>query len=219
MLNVFIEHINDEIKDQIKIARRHRLKDIKLVCDENIRRTPSICNFKDVITLKGSTSGVNSYCWNVETSAVICIQNSFVLLTKLIDSNKLNCVILDSNTYPKDRKSFFLDAIHCDNLPNQFYNLPVFHTYADIINYGVEKGFVKSFCLEDKNSFQKTTIAPVQGQIVYKNLKTGYYWYLDNFHKDHYEVFDQTGKNHLGEADMNGNLFPNSADKNKHITL
>ncbi|MDR3188014.1 MAG: hypothetical protein LBT94_02360, partial [Prevotellaceae bacterium] len=28
-----------------------------------------------------------------------------------------------------------------------------------------------------------------QGQQVYQEIETGYYWYLDNFHKTHYEVF------------------------------
>lgn len=44
-------------------------------------------------------------------------------------------------------------------------------------------------------------------QQIYKEINTGYYWYLDYQHKEnkkHFEVFDSTGKLHLGEADMNG---------------
>lgn len=219
MLNVFIENLNEEIKNQIKIARQHRLKDIKFIYDDCIRKSPLIGNIKDAIPLKGSTSGINSYCWNIETSTVTCIQTSFVLLAQLIAKDNLSCVLLDNNRHPKGCKSFFLDANHYNDLPDKFYNLPVFGSYADIVNYGVERGLVKSFSLEDKKKFQKTNVPPQQGQSVYKEIGTGYYWYLDNFHKDHYEVFDSTGKHHLYEADLNGDRIPNSKDLTKHIDI
>lgn len=218
MLNVFVENINNTtIWDQLLIARQHRLKDIKLFFDESDRKSIKIKTWKDVESLKGSTSGINSYCWSIDKTEVFCDNDAFVLLVNHSDFK--NFVLLDDKTYPKGRKTLFLDASHRNDLPNSFYHLPVFSTYADIVNYGVEEGLIKSFCLEDKKFFCKTNISPEQGQAVYKELKTGYYWYLDNFHKDHYEVFDKTGKIHLGEADMNGNLLPNSADKNKHIKI
>ncbi|MBQ3619558.1 MAG: hypothetical protein II939_15545 [Bacteroidales bacterium] len=217
MLNVFVENINDAVREQLRIARQHRLKDIKLFFDENVRKSSEIKTWKDVESLKGSTSGINSYCWNIDKTEVFCDNDAFVLLVNHSDFK--NFVLLDDKTYPKGRKSLFLDASHCNDLPCRFYHFPVFSAYADIVNYGVEKGLVKSFCLDDKKTFCKTTIAPVQGQAVYQDLNTRYYWYLDNFHKDHYEVFDKTGKNHLGEADLSGKMRPNTVDKNKHITI
>jgi hypothetical protein len=71
--------------------------------------------------------------------------------------------------------------------------------------------------------FQKTTFQ-VQGKPIYKHLQTGQYWYIDNFHKQqqgnrHFEVFDASGKNHLGEADLNGNLDITKADNRKKLYL
>ena len=39
------------------------------------------------------------------------------------------------------------------------------------------------------------------------------------FHKTHYEVFDSTGKKHLGEADMDGNLDEDKSDTSKSAIL
>ena len=36
-------------------------------------------------------------------------------------------------------------------------------------------------------------------------INTGYYWYLDNQHKNHYEVFDRS-KKHIGTANMDGDI-------------
>jgi hypothetical protein len=44
-----------------------------------------------------------------------------------------------------------------------------------------------------------------QGQRVYRRITTNDYWYLDNLHKNHYEVFDSNRK-HVGEADLQGNI-------------
>ena len=56
---------------------------------------------------------------------------------------------------------------------------------------------------------------------IYKHKATGNYWYFDFNHKDnniHYEVFDDTGNNHLGEADVNGNINPNTSSSQKKIS-
>ena len=77
-----------------------------------------------------------------------------------------------------------------------------------------------SFSLKDKRRFQKcANIAPVQGSSVYKEIATGYYWYKDNFHRTHYEVFDSFGKKHLGEASLDGIIDKGKADKGKHSIL
>ncbi|MDX2303100.1 MAG: hypothetical protein NW226_09880 [Microscillaceae bacterium] len=62
---------------------------------------------------------------------------------------------------------------------------------------------------EDKHRFEKTK-RKVQGRSVFKEIRTGYYWYYDNFHRDfeskdlkkpvEIEVFDSQG-NHVGVAD------------------
>ncbi len=64
------------------------------------------------------------------------------------------------------------------------------------------RGIIHSFSLKDFKLFKKDGRV-VQGQSVYVQIATGYYWYLDNLHKDHYEVFDSKGR-HIGIASMDG---------------
>lgn len=66
------------------------------------------------------------------------------------------------------------------------------------------RGIACRFSLKDKSRFQKDGRI-VQGQNVYKELDTSYYWYLDNLHKNHYEVFDKN-EQHLGIANMDGDI-------------
>jgi hypothetical protein len=53
-------------------------------------------------------------------------------------------------------------------------------------------------------NFSKTNFVE-QGQPVYQEIATSYYWYLDNLHKNHYEVFNYNG-DHIGIADLNGEI-------------
>lgn len=56
----------------------------------------------------------------------------------------------------------------------------------------------------------------VKGAKVYQECDTEYYWYKDTFHHNHYEVFDRNG-NHLGEANLSGDLDTSKADPNKKL--
>jgi len=52
--------------------------------------------------------------------------------------------------------------------------------------------------------FRKTN-SQLQGQSIYQHNENGQYWYLDNFHKNHFEVFN-AHQEHIGVADLEGNL-------------
>ena len=58
--------------------------------------------------------------------------------------------------------------------------------------------------LENENRFVQTNQTR-QGQRVYKEFVTDYYWYLDNLHKSHYEVFNGN-EEHIGISDLQGNI-------------
>lgn len=75
--------------------------------------------------------------------------------------------------------------------------------YQNVLN---QRGITCQFSLKYNIQFQKTG-KTYQGQCIYKETRTGYYWYLDNFHRNHYEVFDSK-KQHLGIANMNGQIDP-----------
>lgn len=79
--------------------------------------------------------------------------------------------------------------------------------------------FLPQFTLKDPAFFIKTRKFK-KGAVIYKEIQTKHYWYKDTFHtgaSEHYEVFDFTGRTHLGEAEMNGMLDTSKADRSKHI--
>lgn len=80
--------------------------------------------------------------------------------------------------------------------------------YSNVLHH---KGIIYRFSLKDDTRFKKDGRI-VQGQNVYREIGTGYYWYLDNFHKNHYEVFDGSNQ-HIGTANMDGNI-----DRSKKVS-
>ena len=72
--------------------------------------------------------------------------------------------------------------------------------------------------IENECRFRKTNLFPQQGKPVYEEISMGRYWYLDNLHKNHYEVFDINGL-HIGEANLQGFVDHTKKDRNKTITL
>ena len=75
--------------------------------------------------------------------------------------------------------------------------------YSNVLH---QRGIIYRFSLKDGTRFQKDGRI-VQGQNVYREIDTGYYWYLDNLHKNHYEVFDRNGQ-HVGNANTDGVIDP-----------
>lgn len=66
-------------------------------------------------------------------------------------------------------------------------------------------------------NFERTKFVE-HGEPVYREKSTNHYWYWDNFHNYHYEVFDSKGK-HLGEANLDGELDTSKNDKTKTISF
>lgn len=86
------------------------------------------------------------------------------------------------------------DQIDIDNLFNAGH-------YSNVLH---QRGIIYPFSLKDGTRFQKDGRI-VQGKNVYREIDTGYYWYLDNLHKNHYEVFDRNNQ-HIGVANMDGDI-------------
>lgn len=97
------------------------------------------------------------------------------------------------------------EQIDIDNLFNAGH-------YSNVLH---QRGIIYSFSLKDGTRFQKDRRI-VQGQNVYREIDTGRYWYLDNFHKNHYEVFDKNNQ-HIGVADMQGNFNPAKKVKGRNL--
>ena len=80
-----------------------------------------------------------------------------------------------------------------------------------------QRGIIVNFTLRNHSRFKKTSYITKGNECIYTCLETGHLWYFDNFHKTHYEVFNENGDIHLGEADMDGNLKEGTADNGKSI--
>jgi hypothetical protein len=79
----------------------------------------------------------------------------------------------------------------------------------------------KQTILRDTTIFKKTA-NKCQARVIYLESNTERYWYVDNLHygqASHLEVFDKTGKNHLGEADLDGNINYSKSDSDKTIDV
>jgi len=74
--------------------------------------------------------------------------------------------------------------------------------------------------LRDTTRFRITSRI-VQGNKVYREQRTGYYWYVEHLHCGrgaHLEVFDAQGK-HVGEASLEGEIDFSEMDSSKRLNL
>jgi len=82
----------------------------------------------------------------------------------------------------------------------------------------LSKNNLEESILKNSKLFKPTNlISPINTKI-YEELTTNYLWYFDNFHKNHFEVFNKQ-KIHLGEGDLNGYLNITKRDPDKDYKL
>lgn len=114
------------------------------------------------------------------------------------------------NNLENDRKTIivFKDAKHIQYLPEKFIHIP-FITDFDEFETWLATYHIVNFSLFDKQKFKKTKQIQ-QGKAVFQELATGRFWYLDNLHKNEYEVFNQQ-KKHIGTANLEGKLDESKA--------
>jgi len=97
----------------------------------------------------------------------------------------------------------FKDAKHLADMPSSFAKID-FVTDAKELEIWQQTHDRDSFTLLNRSRFRRTSMVQ-QGKPVFEEINSGNYWYLDNFHKNEYEVFDHQ-RSHIGVADMKGNL-------------
>jgi hypothetical protein len=119
-----------------------------------------------------------------DTSLAESCERDKVLMSFVSDRFNSTLLIIEKN----------LTSISIDNLIDNTHFYTLVRT----------RGLVVDFSLSDTSRFKKTHFN-VQGKIVYKELSTKYYWYEDNLHHSHYEVFNQN-EEHIGIADISGNV-------------
>lgn len=222
MINIYFHAIVPETSFILKILRNLRHQNIKLWFNTSDNKDAiTFIRDKNLIEDEDADNELVCYMWNVARTEILPLYNNDGLfhLVSRYTSDKTDFVCIDSKEYAKNQLILFQDAIHKVEYPKELIKIPCFKDWDSLLSYLNDKG-IFSFSLKDTRRFQKcANIDPVQGASVYKELATGYYWYLDNFHKTHYEVFDSCGKKHLGEASLDGILDKNKADKDKQSII
>ena len=222
MVNVYFCVINEVTKPILNELRHVRSKNVKLWFDDDaISSDPYIRSIKDkgYINHKNIDNELSCFSWDiVEKKVTGCYDGKKHLVSRCVLDNS-SCVCVDDVAHTNDQLVFFQDARHKKDYPKGFIKVPCFNVGNNLFDFLSSKG-VFTFALDDETRFEKCKgIDPVQGASVYKELKTGHYWYKDMFHKNHYEVFGKGGREHLGEADLEGILDKTKADKKKHINV
>ncbi|CAD5975852.1 hypothetical protein [Planktothrix agardhii] len=126
------------------------------------------------------------------------------LITIIKNSDEVNCLKLEG----LDNKSALKDWLeHTFNLSRLEYDESSKDPPTD-----------EQTILREEKRFKKTSRC-YHGRSMYHEIDIDRYWYVDNLHfgkAAHLEVFNKAG-NHLGEADLKGNIDESKKDEDKTI--
>lgn len=220
MINIYFHVIDSKTTLILQKLRELRPRNIKLWFNNSDNK--GAINFikdKSLIEYNEVDKDLTCYMWNISDTVTVPLYKEdglFHLISRYI-SDKTNFVCIDSKEYAKNCLVLFQDAIHKPEYPKEFVKIPCYKDWDSLWKYLEDKQLF-SFSLNDTTKFEKCSYT-VQGAAVYKEKTTGRYWYMDNLHKTHYEVFDHLGKKHIGEAGLNGVIDKTKVDKDKKPIL
>ena len=220
MINIYFHVIDSKTTLILQKLRELRPRNIKLWFNNSDNK--GAINFikdKGLIEYNEVDKDLTCYMWNISDTVTVPLYKEdglFHLISRYI-SDKTNFVCIDSKEYAKNCLVLFQDAIHKPEYPKEFVKIPCYKDWDSLWKYLEDKQLF-SFSLNDTTKFEKCSYT-VQGAAVYKEKTTGRYWYMDNLHKTHYEVFDHLGKKHIGEAGLNGVIDKTKVDKDKKPIL
>lgn len=220
MINIYFHVIDSKTTLILQKLRELRPRNIKLWFNNSDNK--GAINFikdKSLIEYNEVDKDLTCYMWNISDTVTVPLYKEdglFHLISRYI-SDKTNFVCIDSKEYAKNCLVLFQDAIHKPEYPKKFIKVPCYKDWDSLWKYLEDKQLF-SFSLNDTTKFEKCSYT-VQGAAVYKEKTTGRYWYMDNLHKTHYEVFDHLGKKHIGEAGLDGVIDKTKVDKDKKPIL
>lgn len=212
-LNVYFKLIDDTTLPILEELRRYRYKCINYWINPIYSSHSFIRDFRDIQHTQINHQLI-CFDWNIVLRHAEPQNDGLEHLVSrfLVEGTKF--VIVDNCQHSGQQLVLFQDAPHLKNFPQHFVKVPCFCNFQDLIDYAISEN-IFPFALENNTDFQKTN-RQFQGKTIYKEKKNNRYWYLDNLHKNHYEVFDCNGR-HIGEADLEGNLDTSKKDNNKKI--
>jgi hypothetical protein len=162
--------------------------------------------------------------WCLEQFEVKAVSNSTLaeMAERILSQNSEKYVLLNLQQNSRINRDFlpvFKDCKHIKGLP-QFAHVELIADEKAFqlwwARYQKEEG-KNHFSLLNRQRFSKTHLVE-QGKSVYKEISTSCYWYLDNLHKDHYEVFNAQGE-HIGIADLQGVIDDSKKEKGRRIEV
>lgn len=155
-------------------------------------------------------SSCNYVLWNFERFEISQVVDTTLaeMTERMLAYPDHQYLLLNISQNPINRKCLpvFKDVLQDDAFPRfaHIYIVTDKDEWRLWWNFYREKSGQTQFSLLDKSRFRKTSLVQ-QGKAVYHEITTGDFWYLDNFHKNEYEVFDMQGC-HRGAADLDGKL-------------
>ena len=188
-------------------------------CEASVRRV--IENWRDAKVVEHNVQvdhSIQYYEWNLLSVVQVemIASNGLKALIQRCTDQGIRFAILGESAKSKGRMTCFVDAPQRTDLPCSWQKFTWLTSYDEVLQFCREQG-VFDFDLCDKSRFSPTGKVE-QGAPVYKERSTGYFIYLDNLHKTHYEVFSPTGQ-HLGEMSLNGQLDRSTADNRKRLDV
>ncbi len=103
----------------------------------------------------------------------------------------------------RERFLIFKDSKAHPELPNTFVHVDFVNDFSEF-ELWLAGNVVSGFNLLDTNRFYRTS-HHIQGKPVFFEPKEKRYWYLDNLHKNEYEVFN-SNKEHIGVSNLEGQI-------------
>lgn len=167
---------------------------------------------KDILTNKFIDNTCHYFQWNFDNlKAEYCFDIIKDITERKIQFKSEQYILINFNNsieYCRERILVFKDAKHINNFPSNFIHIDFVSDFLEF-EIWLKTNHIESFSLLDKNKFKRTSFIQ-QGKPVFESLDTGNFWYIDNFHKDEYEVFD-SNRLHIGVANLNGIIDSNKA--------
>ncbi len=207
-INIYFSVIDLSI---LKKLRSLRLKHVKLWFSSNLptKYNKIVRYIKDANFIEKNCRIGSEYSfhqWVSESESVCRVDSCLKYLIWRHKEYNSDFIIIDK----KDGTlTFFVDVKNNESFPDAFYTVDCFNSFDALFTH-------LDYCfLLDYSKFRRTSKVQRGGR-VYKEISTNYFWYLDTLHRNHYEVFDKSGK-HIGEATLSGEIDKSKADKAKTI--